>query len=345
MHGGRGWTLVPDESARDERLLLAFPPAVRNNRALPMTRIVAPRISVITPSYQQGAFIERTLASVWLQREEMGELVEHIVMDGGSTDGTKEILQQWTDRLDFVSAPDGGQTAAINAGIIRSRGEIIAYLNSDDVYYPGALAAVLAAFDRNPQIDVLYGDADHIDADDRLLAPYPTEEWSFRRLKQVSFLCQPAVFIRRRLMDRIGLFDEQLDNCMDYEYWLRAAMNGAHFVHLPIRLAASRLHCGTKTFRQPKAVHGEINRMLKKRLCVVPDNWLVNYAHAVLDERRIERSARLPYVAAVSMLTMCAALRWNGYPTLTLMRTVASWLLYRSATFPASALQGMVTHV
>jgi hypothetical protein len=95
-------------------------------------------VSVITPSYQQGRFIERTLESVWRQnRGTLAGAIEHIVMDGGSTDGTVEILERWGDRISFSTGPDGGQAAAINAGMAMARGGILAYLNSDDVYYDG----------------------------------------------------------------------------------------------------------------------------------------------------------------------------------------------------------------
>jgi glycosyltransferase involved in cell wall biosynthesis len=133
-------------------------------------------VSVVTPSYQQGRFIERTLESV--ERQKRGRLagaIEHIVMDGGSTDGTIEILERWRDRVSFSSGPDGGQTVAINDGMAAARGEILAYLNSDDIHYSGAIEAAVAAFERDPSADVVYGDADLIDAGDRIISPYPTE--------------------------------------------------------------------------------------------------------------------------------------------------------------------------
>jgi glycosyltransferase involved in cell wall biosynthesis len=237
-------------------------------------------ISVVTPSYQQGRFIERTLQSVWQQNQgKLAGRIEHIVMDGGSTDGTVEILERWRNRIAFSTGPDGGQTAAINAGMRRARGEVLAYLNSDDVYYDGAVAAAVAAFERDPSADVVYGDGDHIDAADRFIGVYPTEEWSLERLKLVCFLCQPAVFFRRSVIERCGLFDPKLHYCMDYEYWLRLAMRGLRFVHIPVKLAASRLHPDTKTLGSPKSVHTEINDMLQERIGTIPNNWLTNYAY------------------------------------------------------------------
>jgi glycosyltransferase involved in cell wall biosynthesis len=301
-------------------------------------------VSVITPSFQQGRFLERTLESVARQRSG-AVTVEHIVMDGGSTDGTIAILERWRDRIVFRSGPDGGQTAAINSGIAQAGGEILAYLNSDDTYCDGAIAAAIEAFELHPDADVIYGDAQCIDADDRVLARYPTEDFSLDRLKLVCFLCQPAVFFRREFFDRIGPFDPRFDHCLDYEYWLRAALLGARFVRIPRLLASSRLHPDTKTRSLPERVHTEINDMLVERLGTVPDNWLVNHAHAVLDGRGIPRSSSFAYVLHIGLLTLAAAFRWNGLPTLPLLRTIGSWLLYRTAPAPASGLAEVAGHV
>jgi len=283
-------------------------------------------VSIVTPSFQQGEFIERTLASVARQ-----EGVEHIVMDGGSTDGTAAVLRRWRDRIAYTSGPDGGQTEAINTGLARSAGEILAYLNSDDIYYDGAIAAVVQAFRDHPEADVVYGDADIIDADDCVLRSYPTEEWSLERLKLVCFLCQPAVFFRRRVFEQCGPFDARFDHCMDYEYWLRLAMRGRKFVHIPVKLAASRAHARTKTMSVPRRVHTEINDMLKERFGRIPDNWLWNYAHAVLDDRGMARESNRRYATRAALLAVGAALRWNGWPSVSLMRSAASSVVRGSA--------------
>lgn len=285
-----------------------------------------PVVSIVTPSYQQGGFLARTLESVAMQ----DCALEHIVMDGGSTDGTLEILERWRDRITFTSARDGGQTAAINAGLSIARGEILGYLNSDDVYYPGAIASAVAAFESDPSIDVVYGDADHIDGADRVIGAYPTEEWSLERLRLVCFLCQPAVFFRRSVIERFGAFDENLHYCMDYEYWLRLALRGARFAHIPVKLAGSRLHGDAKTFRSQKQAHVEILDMLKRHVGRVPDSWLSNYACAGTESRNVAR---------VALGSVVAAFRWNGFPSLTLLRTIASWLLGRTHIAPPLRFQ------
>jgi len=299
--------------------------------------VQTPLVSIITPSFQQGSFIERTLESVRLQDQgSLAGRIEHIVMDGGSTDGTVQILKQWRGRLTFRSGPDGGQSAAINAGLALARGEILAYLNSDDVYYAGAVAAVVEAFERDPAVDVIYGGGNHIDPDGAVIGRYPTEEWTLERLKVTCFLCQPAVFFRRRVLERFGALDPTLHYCMDYEYWLRLGMDGARFAYLPKVLAGSRLHDDAKTVRAQVEVHAEINEMLRQRLGRVPESWLWSYAHALLDRRGVARARSPLYLSRALLLTTIAALRWNGLPPWSLLRLMVS-RLWRAWLEPAGS--------
>jgi glycosyltransferase involved in cell wall biosynthesis len=179
-----------------------------------------PKISVVTPSFNQGRFIERTIRSVLDQGY---PALEYWVFDGGSTDETVAILQRYTDELRWMSEKDRGQSDAVNKGLRASSGEIIGWLNSDDVYYPETLAAVAARFRAEPEIDLVYGAANHIDEADKVIEAYPTEPWSTPRLSETYFLCQPAVFLRRSALERWGYLDDTPRYCMDYEYWLRLA--------------------------------------------------------------------------------------------------------------------------
>jgi glycosyltransferase involved in cell wall biosynthesis len=264
------------------------------------------KFSIVTPSFNQARYIGRTLESVARQQ---GVAFEHLVRDGGSTDGTVEILEAFRPAVRWVSGRDGGQADAVNAGIAASDGEIIGWLNSDDVYLPGALQRVAERFAAEPGIDVIYGRADHIDAEDRHISPYPTRPWDPARLRTDCFLCQPAVFFRRRVVERFGALDASLRFCMDYEYWLRLAAGGARFAYLEERLAGSRLHADTKTLGSRLPVHEEINEMLKRSLGRVPARWLVHYAHASVGESRADGPAgRLAVLAAAWR----ASRRWNG---------------------------------
>lgn len=283
-----------------------------------------PAISVITPSFNQGRFIDRTIRSVLSQ--EIEEL-EYVVVDGGSSDQTIDILKSYGDCLQWVSEPDRGQTHAVNKGIRMTRGDVIGWLNSDDIYYPGALKAVRFFFAQHPEADILYGDADHIDALDRVLEPYYTEDWDYQRLKEICFLCQPAVFFRRRVVERVGLLDERLDYCMDYEYWLRIGRN-TPFHRLRQTLAGSRLYADNKTLGARVAVHREMNDMLRRRLGRVPAKWIFAFAHVFVNQGKVDRSGpwkNAMYVGRLIYAAGRAFLRWRQAPALADYRTMAGW--------------------
>lgn len=266
------------------------------------------KVSIITPSFNQGRFILRTLESVAAQGIDG---LEHLVMDGGSSDETVEVLRAFSPAVRWVSEKDEGQTDALNKGLRASGGEIIGWLNSDDIYYPGAVARVLAEFAAHPEVDVVYGMADHIDVDDKVIESYPTEPWDPARLRETCFICQPALFFRRRVIERHGLPDVGLHYCMDYEYWLRLAEGGARFHYVEQKLAGSRLYGENKTLGARVAVHREINDMMKRLFGRVPERWIYNYAHAVV-EPRIERGRSPRLFLLCLVLQVCiAALRWN----------------------------------
>lgn len=241
------------------------------------------RISVVIPSYNQAAYLAATLESVCAQDHPD---LEVFVFDGGSTDGSVDILRQWTARADgapirWVSQKDGGQADAINQGLRASTGDVLAYLNSDDVYYPGALSAVAAHFQARPDCLALYGRAHHLHADGSVMEDYPTEPWDYDRLLDTCFLCQPAVFWRREVVERFGVFDDTLKYALDYEYWLRIGRQ-VPFEYLDDQyLAGSRLHEETKTLGQRVPVHLELARAVKK-YASRPEpvlRWIKHLAH------------------------------------------------------------------
>jgi glycosyltransferase involved in cell wall biosynthesis len=284
---------------------------------------MAHKLSIITPSYNQGRFIERTIESV-LSQHFSGSL-EYLVMDGGSNDETGGILRRYETSLSWVSEKDGGQADAVNKGLLRSTGEIVGWLNSDDIYYPGAILAVCEAFDSDPTLDVIYGDANHIDEDDRVIEPYPTEESDFSRLVNTCYICQPTVFFRKSVVDRFGPLDTTLQYCMDYEYWVRLTAAGAKFHRVRRVLAGSRLYPQNKTLASRVRVHAEINDMLRRYARRVPDQWLFNYAHAVLDDRGVPRSDQIRFPLLVGLLSLGSALRWNRRISLQMAKTARLW--------------------
>jgi len=283
-----------------------------------------PSISVVTPSFNQGRFIAKTIESVLGQNI---PTLEYMVVDGGSTDETIEILKRYGTHLKWVSEKDNGQADAINKGIKATTGEIIGYLNSDDIYYPGALSAVLKFFEKYPEVDVVYGDADHIDLSGEILEPYYTEDWDYERLKDVCFLCQPSVFFRRRLIEKVGLFDSNLQYCMDYEYWLRLGAI-APFVRLNKKLAGSRMYDDNKTLGSRVAVHRELNNMLKKRLERVPEKWIYNYAHTVVDQKGYKRATPqqdFKYILVLIRVSVFSFLRWRKNVPVSAIGTMGKW--------------------
>ena len=284
-----------------------------------------PSISVITPSYNQGRFVDQTIESVLSQNI---PALEYIVMDGGSSDETVKILKRYEGHLRWVSEKDNGQADAINKGIKATKGEIIGYLNSDDIYYPGALAAVLAFFKKHPEVDVLYGDADHIDSNGTVIEPYYTEDWDYDRLKEVCFLCQPSVFFKRRLIKEAGLFDSSLRYCMDYEYWLRLGAI-TPFARLDKKLAGSRMYGENKTLGSRVSVHREMNDMLKMSLGKVPDRWIYNYAHALVDRKGYKRRnpvEDLRYVLLLVGFSIASFARWRQRLPISAMITMSKWV-------------------
>lgn len=218
-------------------------------------------VSLVTPSFNQARYLQRTIESVLHQSYPH---LQYIVMDGGSTDGSREILESYQDQIDWFSEPDRGQAHAINKGLHRARGQILGYLNSDDVLAPGAIDKVVAHFQAHPDWDLVYGRALLIDDQDRVLGQYRTQPFTLERLATEACICQPAAFWRADLTRRIGLFDEQLHYCLDYDYWLRAAGAGARLVHVEDLLAAARRHDSAKSTTSKLAMYRESIRVCRR---------------------------------------------------------------------------------
>jgi glycosyltransferase involved in cell wall biosynthesis len=189
------------------------------------------RISVVTPSFNQAEFIERTILSVMNQVTNFP--VEHIVIDGYSTDGTREILEKHSCAIRLISEPDRGMGEALNKGFAMATGEIIGWLNSDDTYLPGALQKAADYFGRHPDCLWLYGNCRMVDEQDKEIRKWITRyknrlarKYSYKRLLVENFISQPAVFIRRNALEAAGPIDMALPTAMDYDLWLRLGKLG-----------------------------------------------------------------------------------------------------------------------
>src|SRR5262249_31801571 len=163
-----------------------------------------------------------------------------LVMDGGSTDGTLEILRSHEHQLTYVSSADGGAADAINKGFQRARGEILAWLGADDGYLPGAVTKAVAALSANPDAAVVYGEVYWTGLEGEILGSYPTDAHIPAMLDRECGICQPACFIRRAAIESVGLLNPKLRASFDYDLWIRLAKQ-YRFVHIPEYLATSRM--------------------------------------------------------------------------------------------------------
>ncbi len=248
-----------------------------------------PRISIVTPSFNQAEFIERTILSVIGQNYPD---LEYIVIDGGSNDGSLEIIKKYQDRLAYwVSEPDRGQSDALNKGFAKATGEIVGWLNSDDLYCPGALMRVAEAFREDPQADVWYGGIYLIDSRDRVIdAIWPGEPDPFYTVHVALDIHQQGLFWRRRLMDRVGLIDETLDFAMDWDFIIRLLLVG-RFKRLRQHLGMFRLHGEAKTATDPATGQADKELLFKRYGHLFPVRGSKTFARRRLRWRRLIRVA------------------------------------------------------
>lgn len=220
-----------------------------------------PLVSIVTPSYNQGRFLKRTIDSVLNQTYPK---IEYIVMDGASNDESVDILQSYGDRFVWQSEKDRGQTDAVNKGFARSHGTIRGFLNSDDTLLPEAIEKVVNVFLEYPNYDLVYGKSYYIDENDQVIGEYRTAEYSFERLMLDNCICQPATFWQTRIAERVGPLDDSLHYSMDYEYWLRIDRMGGKLVYYPEYLANYRLHAEAKTLSAREKIYREAFQVCKK---------------------------------------------------------------------------------
>jgi glycosyltransferase involved in cell wall biosynthesis len=226
-----------------------------------------PLVSIITPSFNQARFLEATLHSVL---EQDYPNIEYLVVDGASTDGSVEIIRQHSNRLTWwVSEKDSGQSEAINKGFRRARGEFIGWLNSDDIYLPGAVSAAVATFQSKPAAAVVYGDALAIDAEGRSLNLMRARQFSLLDLLSFNIICQPAAFMRRSVVEQVNYLNPGYHLLMDHLLWIKLSRI-APLVYVPQSWAAARYHDQAKN-RTAGAAYGREAKMLVEDLKTRPE--------------------------------------------------------------------------
>lgn len=210
-----------------------------------MTRDL-PLVSIVTPSFNQAPYLEKTVKSVL---EQDYPRIEYIIMDGGSTDGSREIIRRYEDRLAWwVSEEDRGQTDAINKGFARAQGAILAWINSDDTYNPGAIGAAVKYLAELPTVALVYSACNYIDENGRILGRFPAAQTDYRRLRRgYVHIPQQTMFFRAKYWRELGPLDPSFYFAMDYDLWTRIAAH-APFKYFPEETWANfRLHTSGKT--------------------------------------------------------------------------------------------------
>lgn len=263
-----------------------------------------PRITIITPSYNQAPFLEETIQSVLSQGYPN---LRYGIVDGGSTDGSAEIIERYRDRLDFaVIEKDNGQTHAINKGLKRADGDVVGWLCSDDTLLPGALLSIGQHFMLRPGDDWLAGACRVIDAGGKLTDTIrPSGTFTLpgvllRSDERPFNLPQPGVFWRRSLHDELGLLDESLHYCMDFEFWLRLIESGRRPTLIDTELSTYRLHDSSKSCAMPMGFTREHVRVESR------------YARSLPLMQRVRVMRRMGYMHRAGVLASADARPWGA---------------------------------
>lgn len=216
-------------------------------------------VSIITPSFNQAPFLRRTLESVLSQDYQP---MEYLVVDGGSVDGSLDIIREYAARLTWwTSEPDAGQADAINKGLTRANGEIVAWLNSDDFYLPGAVRAAVRAFQEHPDAVLIYGNMQAVDESDRITNVMTYSQLTLEQLLCFHIIGQPAVFLRRSAVAAAGGLHIDYHLLLDHQLWIRLAQLGP-VVHVDQTWAAARYHASAKNRARAEQFGAEALRIL-----------------------------------------------------------------------------------
>lgn len=240
--------------------------------------------------------------------------IEYIVMDGGSTDGTVELLREYENRFPgrfrWISEKDKGQSDAVNKGFIQSTGEIFTFLNADDIYVTAdAVSTAVDAFVQHPEVAVVYGDALYTREDGSVIKTYPVLPYNYDWLGHQCYICQPASFISADVFRSVGMLDTNLHLTLDYELWLRISTRWPMY-KVDATLATSRMYADNKTLSRRADTFREVFQITRQYRRYVPLNWIYGYAGHLLDGKDdfFEPSAPSPKKYALAFLL---GLRYN----------------------------------
>lgn len=271
----------------DETKLKVFLSKYNHKNDKPLDQeLLLPKISIVTPSYNQGRFLERTILSVLNQGYPD---LEYIIFDGGSSDNSIDIIKKYEKHLScWKSEPDEGQSDAISKGFDMATGDILAWINSDDVYWPGAFDYIGRFFAKHPDLDVIYGDSFTIDEDDNLLRETRSVKFSPTAFKTMSFsLHQASIFWRRDIYKRSSGVNKSLHLTMDRDLWFQFFQLGARFRHVPRTLSCYRAHPDTKTSQSSPELKRLIDECIKERFNIDPKSMRFRLTRKVMRARTL----------------------------------------------------------
>ncbi len=237
-----------------------------------------PRVTVVVPSYNQGEFLDAALTSIY----EQNQPVEVFVLDNCSTDNTKQVIQEWSQRLaGWRSRKDEGQAAAINEGVQLGSAPYVCWLNSDDLLLPGCLEKLILALERSPDAPAAYGRAWNLDDKSQKRTAVWVEQFDVERLSVRCIISQPATLMRRTAWEKIAGLNEKLHMAMDYDLWWRLYKEFGPLVFVDDYLAVNRVHKFTKTQSFRRAHYLEAMAVVKKHYGKVPLKWWLAQPYAV----------------------------------------------------------------